>query len=57
MMSEYLSPKEFAQEFGISAQLVRKLLNSGAIRGTQFGAIWRIPRSEVERYAQQAKGV
>lgn len=48
-MVEFYTIDEFAQEARISTKTVRRWLKEGKIKGKQFGRIWRIPPSELQK--------
>lgn len=48
-MVEFYTVDEFAKEARISTKTVRRWLKDGKIEGKQFGRIWRIPPSELQK--------
>ena len=48
-MDDLLTTHEAAELLGYHPDHMRKLLQSGKVRGRQFGRSWMIDRSEVER--------
>jgi excisionase family DNA binding protein len=47
--AEYLSPKEAAQVIGVSEKTIRRRIADGTLPAVQFGQLWRIRRSDLER--------
>lgn len=45
--SDYLTPYEVADEFGISLTTVYNLLRSGKLPGIKIGKTWRIPKDDI----------
>lgn len=48
-MVDFYTVEEFAREARISTKTVRRWLKDGKIEGKQFGRIWRIPPSELQK--------
>ena len=46
---QFVSTREFGQEFGIEADTVKTYIHKGYVRGEKFGHVWMIPRSEIAR--------
>ena len=51
----FLTYKEFAHQSRLSPSSVRKRVRQGELRVTRIGRSVRIPRSELDRLARQAR--
>lgn len=50
---EILTPAEAAKELSVSAAHITNLCQRGAIRAFRVGRLWRISRSELEKYKRR----
>ena len=50
---EYISVTDFAQKFGISRQMVWKMIHSKKLNVIQVGKLYKIPVSEVDRIEKE----
>lgn len=48
--TDYLTPYEISEEFGLSLTTIYNLLRSKKIPGFKIGRSWRIPRDAMEEY-------
>ena len=48
--TDYLTPYEISEEFGLSLTTIYNLLRSKKIPGFKIGRSWRIPRDAMEDY-------
>lgn len=51
--SDYLTSFEAAQILGLTPDYIRRLLNSGMIKGTKLGANWLLKKKELENIKQR----
>ena len=49
----WLTTGELAEELGLSATTVRRLLEEGQVKGVRLGHWWRIPREELDRILRE----
>ncbi len=49
LTKQHYSPKEVAEHFSVSKEMITGYLKRGYIKGIRVGRLWRIPRSELER--------
>ena len=47
---DYLTPKEVMEELAIGRNTFYRLVNSGALPAFRIGKLWRVKRSELERW-------
>lgn len=47
---EFLTPKEVMEELAIGKNTLYRLLNSGELPAFRIGKLWRVKRSELERW-------
>jgi predicted site-specific integrase-resolvase len=53
---QFMKPKAFREIFGLTPLMMRKMLKTGEVRCVRMARqITRIPVTEVERFAAQAK--
>jgi excisionase family DNA binding protein len=48
----YLTTMEAAQRFGRSDSQIRRLLESGKVRGKKFGHVWLVEIASLEHYME-----
>lgn len=47
---EFLTPREIMDELAIGQNTVYRLLNSGELPAFRIGKLWRVKRSELEKW-------
>lgn len=47
---EFLTPTEVMEELGIGRNTFYRLVNSGELPAFRIGKLWRVKRSELERW-------
>ena len=55
--SEYLSLEEVAEMLGVTYQLIYRLARSGELPAIRLGKLYRVSRTDLERYLERQKGV
>jgi len=50
MKNGYLSPQEAAEKLAVSLDTIRRMLRTGAIRGTKVGRQWRIHQRDLDAF-------
>jgi excisionase family DNA binding protein len=55
--AKFVKIKEFAQEFNVTSEAVRKWILQGKIEGIRLKGsdIWRIPIEEIEKYKRNSR--
>jgi excisionase family DNA binding protein len=51
----FLKPARFAKEVDFQRSKIYDMLNSGELHGVKIGGNWRIPRTELDRFMEQAR--
>ena len=51
-MEEHLTLKEAAQRLKVREKTVRRWIQSGALRATKAGKLWRIPESALDEFLE-----
>jgi len=54
--TEYLTPEEIANILKVHARTVRNWLVTGELKGIHLKRLWRIPKSEFEKFIQNNSG-
>ena len=54
IISRHMTVQAAAAHSGYSIQYLRRLLRSGALKGTKIGQVWLIDLSDFERYVELA---
>lgn len=49
----YISPKQFAQHFDVAERTIQGLIAQQSIAATRVGRLWRIPVTEIQRFATE----
>jgi len=49
MKTKYYSPKQAAEEIGITTTAVLKAVRAGTIKADKLGWVWMIPEAEVNK--------
>jgi excisionase family DNA binding protein len=52
---QWLSVLEVAQYMGVSAHVVTSMLRSGEVPAVKFGREWRVARTDLESYLNEAR--
>lgn len=52
---DYLSLEEVAREFGVTYQLIYRLVRSGELPAARLGRLYRVLRSDLEAYLERSK--
>ncbi len=55
MDTEYLTPKEIAEQLRVTDQAVYKWIREGKLEGMRFGRAVRIPRGSVEKFIETSR--
>lgn len=45
--------KEVAEMFSVATSTIRKKLRKGDLKGIKIGKVWRIKRTEIQRYCKE----
>jgi excisionase family DNA binding protein len=52
---QWLSVAEVSEYMGVSAHVVTSMLRSGEMPGVKFGREWRVARTDLEQYLNEAR--
>jgi excisionase family DNA binding protein len=56
-LPDMLTIQQVAEYLQISDSTVRRMLKDGRLRGTNLGAVWRIPRESVEELIRRGSTI